>query len=101
ALVELRILTHACAKLASRPLGALVPGDELFDALAPEMVNTGVLLRELNEKIIALSPDWKSGDQLARRICALIFLISKLPREAGADIGVRSTKEHIADLLVD
>ncbi len=98
---QLRIIHDAVAKLANRPLGALVPGDELFDALAPEMVNTGVLLRELNEKIIALSPDWKSGDQLARRICGLIFLISKLPREAGADIGVRTTKEHLADLLVD
>ena len=98
---QLRIIHDAVAKLASRPLGALVPGDELFDALAPEMVNTGVLLRELNEKIIALSPDWKTGDPLARRICGLIFLISKLPREAGADIGVRTTKEHLADLLVD
>lgn len=98
---QLRIIHDAVAKLASRPLGALIPGDELFDALAPEMVNTGVLLRELNEKIIALSPDSKSGDPLARRICGLIFLISKLPREAGADTGVRTTKEHLADLLVD
>jgi hypothetical protein len=98
---QLRIIHDAVAKLAGRPLGALVPGDELFDALAPEMVNTGVLLRELNEKIIALSPDWKAGDPLARRICGLIFLISKLPREAGADIGVRTAKEHLADLLVN
>lgn len=98
---QLRIIHDAVAKLASRTLGALVPGDELFDALAPEMVNTGVLLRELNEKIIALSPDWEKGDPLARRICGLVFLISKLPRESGADIGVRTTKEHLADLLVD
>jgi len=98
---QLRIIHDAVAKLATRPLGALIPGDELFDALAPEMVNTGVLLRELNEKIIALSPDWKKGDPLARRICGLIFLIGKLPRDAAADIGVRTTKEHLADLLVD
>ena len=78
---QLRIIHDAVAKLASRPLGALIPGDELFDALAPEMVNTGVLLRELNEKIIALSPIG-SPATLARRICGLIFLISKLPREA-------------------
>ena len=98
---QLRIIHDAVAKIAPRSLGAVVPGDELFDALAPEMVNTGVLLRELNEKIIALSPDWKTGDPLARRLCGLIFLISKLPREAGADIGVRTTKEHLADLVVD
>ena len=36
----------------SAPLGAVVAGDELFEALAPEMVNTGVLLREINERII-------------------------------------------------
>jgi len=28
-------------------------------------------------------------------------LIGKLKREAGADIGVRATKDHIADLLID
>ena len=31
---------------------------------------------------------------------SLIFLINKLPRE-GADIGVRATAEHLADLLTD
>ena len=78
-----------------------MPGDELFEALAPEMVNTGVLLREINERIINLSKDGTDEGQLARRICGLVFLISRLPREAGADIGVRASKEHIADLLVD
>ena len=33
-------------------------------------------------------------------MCALIFLIRKLPREAGVDIGVRATAEALADLLV-
>jgi len=37
---------------------------------------------------------------LAKRICALIFLIRKLPREAVADIGVRATADMLADLLV-
>lgn len=97
---QLWIIHDALAKVADRPLGALISADELYDALAPEMVNTGVLLREINEKIITLSKDGKSGDPLARRICGLVFLIGKLPREAGADIGVRATKEHLADLLV-
>jgi hypothetical protein len=98
---QLRIIHDALAKVADRPLGAVISGDELFDALAPEMVNTGVLLREINEKIITLSRDGKSGDPLARRICGLVFLIAKLPREGGADIGLRATREHLADLLVD
>ncbi|KGU94969.1 hypothetical protein X888_3007 [Burkholderia pseudomallei MSHR4377] len=98
---QLRIIHDAVARLSERGMGATVPGDELFEALAPEMVNTGVLLREINERIINLSKDGSDEGKLARRICGLVFLISRLPREAGADIGVRATKEHIADLLVD
>lgn len=98
---QLRIIHDAVARISARALGATVPGDELFEALAPEMVNTGVLLREINERIINLSQDHTDEGQLARRICGLVFLISRLPREAGADIGVRASKEHIADLLVD
>lgn len=98
---QLRIIHDAVARLSERGLGATVPGDELFEALAPEIVNTGVLLREINERIINLSKDGSDKGKLARRICGLVFLISRLPREAGADIGVRASKEHIADLLVD
>lgn len=95
---QLRIIHDAIAKLSDRSLGAVVPGDELFDALAPEMVNTGVLLREINERIIQVG---RTEGALAQRICGLVFLIGKLKREAGADIGVRATAEHIADLLID
>ena len=53
---QLRIIHDAVARHSPiDALGAVVPGDELFDALAPEMVNTGVLLREINEKIIKVS----------------------------------------------
>lgn len=95
---QLRIIHDAVAKLSGKPLGAVVPGDELFDALAPEMVNTGVLLREINERILLVG---KSDGALAQRICGLVFLIGKLKREGGADIGVRANKDHIADLLVE
>jgi hypothetical protein len=95
---QLRIIHDAVAKVSERPLGAVVPADELFEALAPEMVNTGVLLREINERIIRVG---RTEGPLAQRICGLVFLIGKLKREAGADIGVRATKDHIADLLID
>jgi len=95
---QLRIIHDAVAKLSGKPLGASVPGDELFEALAPEMVNTGVLLREINERIIQVG---KSDGPLAQRICGLVFLTGKLKREGGADIGVRANKDHVADLLVD
>lgn len=95
---QLRIVHDAVAKIASRDLGTVVPGDELFDALAPNMVNTGVLLREINERIIQVGKDF---GPLAQRICGLIFLIWQVKRDGVADIGVRATKDHIADLLVD
>ncbi len=95
---QLRIIHDAVAKISDRPTSTLIAGDELFDALAPEMVNTGVLPREINERIIQLRQE---GDVLSYRICGLVFLIGKLKKEAGADTGVRPIKEHIADLLVD
>jgi hypothetical protein len=98
---QLRIIHDAVAKISDRPLGVVVPGDELYEELAPEMVNTGVLLRELNERIINLAKDGSQESKLERRICGLVFLIGRLPRDAGADIGVRANKEHIADLLID
>ena len=95
---QLRIIHDAVAKLSDRPLGAVVSGDELFEALAPDMVETGVLLREINERIIQVG---SAEGPLARRICGLAFLIGKLPREVGADTGVRANKDHIADLIID
>ena len=41
---QLRIVHDAVSKLAEKEIGAAVPGDELYEALAPDMVNTGVLL---------------------------------------------------------
>ena len=98
---QLRIIHDAVARVSNSELGTVLPGDELYEALAPDMVNTGVLLRELNERIINLSKDGTPEGKLARRICGVAFLIGRLPRQEGADIGVRATKEHIADLLVD
>ena len=95
---QLRIIHDAVAKVSDRSVESVVPADELFEALAPEMVNTGVLLREINERIILVG---RTEGPIAQRICGLVFLIGKLKREAGADIGVRATKEHIADLLID
>lgn len=95
---QLRIIHDAVAKLSDKPIGSVVPADELYEALAPEMINTGVLLREINERIIQLG---EGEGLLARRVCGLVFLIGKVRREDAGDIGVHATKEHIADLLVD
>lgn len=97
---QLRIIHDAVAKISDDNLGTIIPADDLYEALAAEMVSSGILLREINERIIELSRDGSDDGKFARRICGLVFLIGKLPRTAGADIGVRASRDHIADLLI-
>ncbi len=98
---QLRIIHDAVANSGERSLGAVVPADELFTALAPEMVNTGVLLRELNDRISKVGAGGTESSRLRQRLCGMVFLIGRLPRDAGADIGVRASAAHLADLLID
>ncbi|MDA8351542.1 MAG: BREX system P-loop protein BrxC, partial [Pseudomonadota bacterium] len=65
---QLRIIHDAVARLSDQPVTSVVPADDLYDALAPEMVNTGVLLREINERILQVG---KTEGELARRLCGL------------------------------
>ena len=96
---QLRIVYEALRKFAEQPLGTVVPADFMFEQLQPGLLTQGVLLREIDETIRRLDDGTDEG-KLARRLCGLIFLIRKLPREAGIDIGVRATPEMLADLLV-
>jgi hypothetical protein len=95
---QLQIIHQAIAKIADKPLGTLIPADELYYELSSEMISTGVLLREISEKISKIKGE---VSPLAQRVCAVVFLIGKLKHEGGADIGVRATKDHISDLLID
>lgn len=96
---QLRILHDALSKVAGEPLGALIPGDELFEALTHDLVNRGVMLNEISTRIQRLD-DGSAGGKLRRRIAGLVFLISKLKRETALDLGVRATPAMVADLLV-
>jgi hypothetical protein len=96
---QLRIIHDALQELAELPLGTVVPADFMFEQLQPNLVQQGVLLRELDETIRKLDDNTPEG-KLKRRICGLIFLVRKIPREAGFDIGIRATPEMLADLLV-
>jgi hypothetical protein len=96
---QLRIVYDAVRQTAEDTLGTVVPADFIFDQLQPDLLRTGVLLREIDETIRNLD-DGTADGKLAKRLCGLIFLIRKLPREAVADIGVRATEEMLADLLV-
>jgi hypothetical protein len=96
---QLRIIHDALRDLAEATVGTVVPADFMFGQLRAGLVQQGVLLRELDERIRKLDNDTPDG-KLASRLCSLIFFTRKLPREAGADCGVRATPEMLADLLV-
>lgn len=94
---QLRVVHEACRTYADCELGAVVPGDFLYDQIANDLVSTGEMQKRFQE-IIEQQKSKKDGD-LRRRICALVFMINKLPREHGTDLGVRAEPEHLADLL--
>lgn len=97
---QLRIVYDAIRKTADAPLGTVVAADFLFDEISPNLLQTGVLLREIDE-IIRRQDDGSENGRLKSRLCALVFIIRKLPREAAVDIGVRANPEMLADLLVE
>jgi hypothetical protein len=96
---QLRIVHDAIREIAERPLGTVVPADFIFEQLQPDFLRTGILLREIDETIRKFDDGTVDG-KLKRRLCGLIFLIRKLPREPNVDIGLRATPEMLADLLV-
>ena len=98
---QLRILHDALADNADKQLGAVVPADVLYEALKAALVQSGALPRDAYDRIEPLDKAYDGTGNLAKRLAGLAFLISRLPTEAGADIGVRATPDHIADLLVD
>jgi hypothetical protein len=96
---QLRIIFDAVKDIAEQDLGRVITGDVLFQAMGPDLVNSGVLLNELNNRITGLDDGTEEG-KLKQSLCGLAFLISRLPREQGADKGIRATARTLADLMV-
>jgi len=94
---QLRVVHEACCACANAELGAVVPGDFLYDQIANDLVTSGEMQKRFQE--IIEQQKTKPDGVLRSRICALVFLINKLPREQGTDLGVRAEPEHMADLL--
>jgi hypothetical protein len=97
---QLRIVFDATKDTADKELGTVIPADYIYDQISPDLLNTGVLQREYHEIIMSLRDNTPEGQQKSR-ICAIIFLISQLPKTPGANDGVLSNQENIADLLVE
>ena len=96
---QLRILHDSLRDIADKPLGAVIPASDLFRALAQDLVGSSVLLNEINTRIRKLEEE--AHGRLKADLCGVVFLIGKLPRQEGADHGVRADAPTLADLLLD
>ena len=96
---QLQIVFEATRQTASAAVGSVVPADFIYDQISTDLLNSGELEREYDE-IIRKQRDGTPDGILRSSLCALIFLIGKLPRTPGADDGVRANAETLVDLLV-
>ncbi len=97
---QLRIIHEAARFSADCPLGTVIPADLVYDQQKTSMMQSGVLLRDIALAIEQLNDGSEEG-QLSSRLCALAFLIGKLPTEGISATGVRATANVLADLLVE
>ena len=97
---QLMNVYEAVRATAEESLGTVVAADFIYDQNKTQMVQTGALLREIQEIIERLN-DGSGDGRLKSRLCALCFLIGKFPRDPGADQGVRAKPDVLADLLVE
>jgi hypothetical protein len=102
---QLRIVDEAVRGVAEKELGNVVPADILFDQMKDSLQQTGALMFEerdtIERQVKNDSPGKPGSGKLKTRLCALIYLIGKLPKDGAGDIGVRATPEMLADLLVE
>lgn len=96
---QLQIVFEAARQTAALSVGSVVPADFIYDQISTDLINSGELESAYDE-IIRKQRDGTPTGELRSSLCALIFLISKLPRTPGADDGVRATADTLVDLLV-
>lgn len=96
---QLQIVFEATRQTADASVGTVAPADFIYDQISTDLLNSGELEREYDE-IIRKQREAGPDGALRSSLCALIFLIGKLPRTPGADDGVRANAETLIDLLV-
>lgn len=96
---QLQIVFEAARQTAALSVGSVVPADFIYDQISTDLINSGELENAYDE-IIRRQRDGTPEGALRSSLCALIFLIGKLPRTPGADDGVRATSDTLVDLLV-
>ena len=93
---QLITVDEAVKQNADAPVGTLVGGDFLYFDKKSDLLQSEQLTSEIDTRIERL----RENDPLGASLCALAFLIGKLPQERGGDTGLRATAENFADLLV-
>jgi len=97
---QLKVIHEATQFSADKELGHVIGADFIYGQISSNLLQTGMVSREISENIDILAAG-TNDEQLQSRLIALIYLIGKLPTEANADIGVRATENILADLLVE
>jgi len=97
---QLMIVHHANQEIADEPLGHVIPADAIYGQVKAGMLQSSVLLPD-QAKSIDGQDDGTTEGPLRSRLCALAFLIGRLPTEGPAAAGVRATADVLADLLVE
>ena len=96
---QLQIVFEATRQTAAAAVGTVVPADFIYDQICTDLINSGELEREYDE-IIRKQRDGTPDGTLRSSLCAVVFLIGKLPRSPGVDDGVRANAETLVDLLI-
>lgn len=97
---QLSVVHETLREVADKPLGTVVAADRLYAQISETLVMQGTLLKDLNH-IIESQDDGTPEGILKKRLCATIYMISRLSKEAGSDTGLRATADVLADLLVE
>ncbi len=96
---QLWVVFDAAQQTANLPLGNVVSGAFIYDStVKSKVLQTGVLLQEIASNIENQKKE--EDGELRYQLCALVFLIGRLPHEGPADAGIRADAETLADLLV-
>ncbi len=92
---QLRIVHEAAQASAADDVGFVVSGQFIYDQIAPNLLQTAVMSREVYEHIQRFS-NGDANDKLKADLLKLIFMINKLPTDAVADTGPqrRRAPEH-------
>jgi hypothetical protein len=96
---QLLIVHEATQDTAHDSLGHVVAADFIYDQLAGDLLQSGLLSREVYD-VIGKKDAGDGHSQLKARLLKLIYMINKMPADAMAGTGLRPTADVFADLLV-